>query len=298
MMKRDDAEVAGVRAAAAGFDQHVGPVHQGQAVAVQRKEVPRGRRHSQEAGEDPAAVVRHDRAVGSQHHPWNARGAVDRLQLRDGHDGVLGLAGDHRVDVGRVLHRLDRRRRGVRAEAHQRRTEMPLELEHLAGVELERRRGAAVDHQPGTEAFGVQPRNHGLGREPLGRLVDHPEVDPQPAEQRRDHHQRVRRLRRAEHLVPLLAASLARERHAVHERRVDEQRRATNHRVSIPATGRPASASASSCPSGRPARPAPVPATVPPCSSAGRPGTIRVPGASAAIRRTSGCSTRPRGWTR
>ncbi len=51
LVDRRDAEVAGVRAAAAGFDDHVGAIDERQRVALQIEQVPRRERHLEEARE-------------------------------------------------------------------------------------------------------------------------------------------------------------------------------------------------------------------------------------------------------
>ena len=68
-----------------------------------------------------------------------------------------------------------------------------------------------------------------VDRQPLGGRVDQPDVASGIAQQRGRKRERVRRLGRAEYVLALLAAALAREGDAVDERRVDEQRLPPEH---------------------------------------------------------------------
>ena len=58
----------------------------------------------------------------------------------------------------------------------------------------------------------------------LGGRVDQSYLASGPAQERRHQRERIGRLGGAEHVFALLAAALTRERHAVDERRIDEER--------------------------------------------------------------------------
>ena len=126
----------------------------------------------------------------------------------------------------RPRHRLRRRRRGVRAEAEHRRAVALLQRRHRRDVGIERRRGASGK----TISVGVKPsrssRAIDLRRSSSRSAVASISRTSQPASRSSDAEQRerVRRLGRAEDLLALLAAALPRERDAVDERRVDEER--------------------------------------------------------------------------
>ena len=125
------------------------------------------------------------------------------------------------------------RRRRMRSEAEHRRAVSLLQLRqwrrHLhralascVGKEDQRRR------EPRRDRVG---RSTSVNRETFGRRIDQAHVAAGLAQQRRGERERVRRLGRAENVLALLAAALAGEGDAVDERRVDEQRAATKHRL-------------------------------------------------------------------
>ena len=150
-------------------------------------------------------------------------GLVERGEAGELEHRVLGFADDHRVHVGRTLHRGGRRRRRVRPEAHERRAEGRFQLPRLGDIGVERRRGAAEHEQRRLVAVGFEAVDELPGGQPLGRLVDQAEINALLAQDRGEHRERVGWLGRAEHFLALLAAALAGERHAVDERRIEQQ---------------------------------------------------------------------------
>ena len=104
-----------------------------------------------------------------------------------------------------------------------------LDLRDRVDVRIERRRGARKDDQRRREALAFEPRDDVRNRQPLRGRVDQPDIASGIAQQRARKRERVRRLGRAEHVLALLAAALARKGDTVDERRVDEQRLPPEH---------------------------------------------------------------------
>jgi hypothetical protein len=147
--------------------------------------------------------------------------------------GVLGFAHEHAVHGRRAEHRRLRGRRGVRSEAEQRRAEARLELCDGCDVRVQRGRRARKQDQRRRESFPIERRDEVCDAAPFRRQVDKTDVGADLPQQRRDDRQGVGRLRRAQDFLALLAAPLSRERDAVDEGWVHEQRLAADHECTI-----------------------------------------------------------------
>src|SRR3954464_6527149 len=90
-----DAEVAGIWAAAAGFDDDVAFVDQRERVAIERQQIPRRERHRGETGETAVGPMRHDDSADPPGQAVDLANPFDRVELGKLKDGALGLAPDH-----------------------------------------------------------------------------------------------------------------------------------------------------------------------------------------------------------
>jgi hypothetical protein len=96
-------------------------------------------------------------------------------------------------------------------------------------VGVDRRRCRRKHDERRREAIGVKACDDIVDRQLRGGGVDNANVASIRTQQRREQRQRIRRLRRAEHVFALLAAALPREGDAVDERRIDEKRPLPEH---------------------------------------------------------------------
>ena len=81
------------------------------------------------------------------------------------------------------------------------------------------------------EGSAIELADQILDAPSLGGEIGEHDLAARLTQERSQHRQRIRRLRRAEHLFALLAAPLAGEGDAVDERRVDEQGLSAKHHV-------------------------------------------------------------------
>jgi hypothetical protein len=173
--------------------------------------------------------VGHELPVAPERQTRNLVEVLERVEPGEREKAVLGFPDEHAGDLGCSLHRFDRRRRDVRAEAEERGAVAPSERHHFGHIGDERGRRARKDDERWREPFGVELGDEVRRAAAGGGQIDDSNLAAAIAHERRAERQRERRLGRAENFFPLLAATLARKRDAADKRWIDEERAFTQH---------------------------------------------------------------------
>ena len=234
LVDRRDAEVARVRAAAAGFDDDVALVDERQRVALERKQIPRRIRHRQEPGKAAMRAVRHDgarrgapRQARDRRRAARARRAsrAERLPSSGSPTNIPSTAGARVHRFGGAVEACGPKQ-NIGAPYAALSLAMAATSASSVGVVLGKMISVGTNPSRSSRAItsSIDSRSAVAS---ISRTSQ-----PRLAQQRRRQRQRVGRLGRAEHVFALLAAALPRERDAVDERRVEEQRLPSEHGVS------------------------------------------------------------------
>ena len=230
LVDRRDAEVARIGAAAAGLDDDVRPVDQRQDVGLQRHQVPRRIRHragtrstsrapcAERSDRLPRAVEGATSGSGSSAARRCCRVAPAPSAASSGSPtNMPSTSGARSIDAAGVVEACGPKQ-NIGAPKWRFSFAISATSASSVGVVLGNR--ISVGLKPSRSSCAIEI----CDRAPLGGQIDEADVAPRVAQHRGEQRQRVGRLGRAEHLLALLAASLAGEGDAVHERRVDEQR--------------------------------------------------------------------------
>ena len=100
--------------------------------------------------------VRNDLSLATEREARDRVEVAERVERAEREQAVFGLADEEAVDNRRALHRLQRRGGRERPEPEHRRAVARLQLRHLGGVGLERRRRARKHNQRGMKLVGVE----------------------------------------------------------------------------------------------------------------------------------------------